>query len=361
MKGAVMKQLASAPAATAKSVAPATADDATYTALWSRRMATMRSLKTAIRRNDHVALEALYAEWSEDLTLLPSTPAWTGWGASGRLAVVSQSLVFFQEKLLGGWKVRFVMDGSNTTVRGHPLAWTGTVGMRLDDGQSHHTVALTPPRYVKLNEVSAPAEEPGWSEVVDKLSRGLDSLDSVGSTAEALGLDQITEIAGEAFSAIRSFRIARVHRAMWTEMLNRLARGESAPFLASQEANGDAKPRKVASRRRTNRAPTKAASSTESRHAREPHESSVGGPLTIEQLAEQSGLTPEQVAAIVEALTSLALAELRSEGSSRIPRLGTLVLNRASIGFRPTAAFRAAVNNASEARVTTRTDVGLRG
>ncbi|WP_157623351.1 hypothetical protein [Terrabacter sp. Root85] len=349
-ESAMERKVAISPTSGAASLRAASEEKA-YAALWSGRRAALRSLTAAIKREDLQALEQLYEEWREDLTLLPSTPAWTGWGVAGRLAVVSQKLVFFQEKLLGGWKVRFMMDGTRVTVKGHPLAWTGTVGMRLDDGESHHTVVLTPPRYVNLKEVSAPAEEPGWAEVVEKLGGGFGSLGSaVDSTSEALGLDQITEIAGEAFSAFKSLRIARVHRSMWAEILNRLSKGESAPFLASDEPARAAKPRRSRAARRASERVFSEESSTAERLSLDGGESELSADLTIKHLAEQSGLTAEQLGAIVEAISFLSLKELKSHGYSRIPRLGTLVLNKTAVGFRPTAEFRAAVNGSGGRR-----------
>lgn len=324
----------------------------TYEAFQNVRRAALGAMLEAIERDNHAELAAMCDAWSWDLTLVPSTPAWTGWNpltSGGRLAVVGDRIVFFSERLWGDSKVVFVMRGSRVKATLTAKPWLGSVALTLREGEAKRRLQLTPPRGVKLKQVSAPAEEPGWSEVVRELRAGLGDLtDPTGGpdAGDLLGtVGEAVHVVGEVWSMVKDYRIAATHLEIWRELLDRLSRGESAPFgarrpTARKTTRGTASkatPKSVPTRRSPVTALTRASAGTEP---------ATGESATEDLVALVAARTqvPERDAAIaLDVLVQAVATELQQTGRPRVPRLGTLAQTSRSLSFRPTIEFRDAV------------------
>ncbi|MGV1027887.1 MAG: hypothetical protein ACOYBU_05110 [Dermatophilaceae bacterium] len=311
------------------------------------RRAALASMLRSLDRADYAALVEMYTSWSWDLTLLPSTPAWTYWNPmGGRLTVVGDRVVFFADRFWGPPKVAFVMRGRHVRAKHRASPWVGSVTLSLSEGDTKKKMVLTPPRNVRLREVSAPAEEPGWAEVVRELRKGVEGLVTRADGLEAAGdlmgtVGEAAHVFGEVFSMAKDYRIARIHQAIWREALERLARGESAPFgpahrVTSLAAATGSRPKKA------NRPATPSRASK--RVAERQRSVTVDDTAALAALvAARTNVRAEDAALVVDLLTETVATELQLTGRARVPRLGTFVTTTRSLSFRPTTEFREAV------------------
>ncbi|MDQ2781668.1 MAG: hypothetical protein M3Y26_03915 [Actinomycetota bacterium] len=316
------------------------------------------ALRQAVSTSDTAAASDLYAACGHDLTIVPSTPAWTGFASwyEGRLAVVADHVLFFATTIRApGCRVLFDMAGPAVEVTFSRKM--GSISMTLRDGSTKKKVFLTPPRHSSLTEVSAPAEGPGFSAVVDQV-KGL--FDAAGALGEAAGL------LGESVSMFRSHRIAKVHQEMWRVYLDRLKSGESAPFtnrgpeiqstsMTTQPSEtlppATKRPRVIAEA-----SSVTTAGGTAGRRTMSGDEEADGH--LAERVAGASGVSADAAQVVIDMITDKVFEEIEQHGRSRVPALGTFVLCErrqpgssqptGHVTFRATKGFRDAVEMQSE-------------
>jgi hypothetical protein len=159
-----------------------------------------------------------------------------------------------------------------------------------------------------------------------------------GDTAAAgLGdsLGDAAELAGEVFSMVRSYRVARVHQVIWQHVFARLAAGESAPFSTSESSTP------TTTAKRSPRGPRKEPSSN--RRATSASKAPKGPRLRqalAELVQEDTGLPAEHALIVLEVLAEQVTRELIDEGRSRVHPLGTFVRTSRSVSFHPSSSFR---------------------
>lgn len=319
------------------------------------------ALQQAVSTSDTAAASDLYAACGHDLTIVPSTPAWTGFASwyEGRLAVVADHVLFFATMIKApGCRVLFDMAGPAVEVTFSRKM--GSISMTLRDGSTKKKVFLTPPRHSSLTEVSAPAEGPGFSEVVDQV-KGL--FDAAGALGAAAGL------LGESVSMFRSYRIAKVHQEMWRVYFDRLKSGESAPFtnhgpeIKSTSATtqrsetlqpGTKRSRAIVEASTVTTVTT--AGGTARRRTMSGNEEADG--RLAERVAGASGVSADAAQVVIDVITDKVFEEIEQHGRSRVPALGTFVLCErrqpgssrptGHVTFRATKGFRDAVEMQSE-------------
>lgn len=175
--------------------------------------------KQVVEHDDKTLLQALYGCVAHDFRLIPSTPVWlVGSLNDFELAVVYDRLVLFKSHVLG---VPYTHVWTVSADSAHVKPWSKWVlvtGFTLVTPEKSYRIQTSPQSGTHLRRIGAKSEAVGVGEVAG------------AALALVTGTPDVSGGLREGKESLSDRKVAIAHVQLWQALVDRLSRGQRAPF-----------------------------------------------------------------------------------------------------------------------------------